>query len=85
MELLSFDDYFYEVWDGIDYSVVSPKIFRKNQDLIREVTYSMWNIYKNTYREVEEDYYVSDMSVERCTNVLSAIFLAFKNIGFKNN
>jgi hypothetical protein len=83
MDLLNFEDYFYEVWEMVPQTIVSDRDFDRNRSLIQEITFEYWNIYKNTAKEDEFSLIRSEMGTVRCSNLMCVLFKSFKQIGFK--
>jgi len=84
MDVLVFEDYFYEVWEMVPHSIVSDRDFDRNRSFIQEITFEYWNIYKNTCKEDAFGLVRSEMDTVRCSNLMCVLFKSFKQIGFKS-
>lgn len=83
MEVLSFDDYFYSVWEIVPHEIVNGYMYSRNKELIKELSYGLWEIYKNTFKVDEYGFVTSEMSVQRASKILTKVFETIKNIGLR--
>jgi len=82
MDILSYDDFFYDVWETVSYDIVPSRDYDRNKVLIREMTFGFYHIYKNTCT-IEGGYITSEMLPKRAAKLFEEIFSAIKKIGIK--
>lgn len=73
MNLLAFEDFLEQTWDYVSDKVVDDKTWNTHIDLIREVTFDYYIIYKNTY--FKED---TVLSPKIAGKLLESVFDKFK-------
>ena len=73
MDILNFDEFFYEVWENVSFKVVNSDQWGNNQEFIREITFDFYNIYKNTC-EIKDGNIYSEMSPTRVARLLTLVF-----------
>lgn len=83
MEVLNFDEYFYSVWELVPHEIVNAYMYERNRELIKEMTFGLWEIYKNTIKIDDYDFISSEMSTERAAKILTRVFESVKNIGLR--
>lgn len=83
MEFLNFDDYFYEVWNCVPIEVVNENTYERNKNLIKEMTYGLWEIYKKTFKIEAYEIISTEMSVERAAKILTNVFESVTKIGLR--
>jgi len=83
MEVLGFEDYYYEVWALVPHYIVDQDMYDSNRALIKEITYGLWEIYNITVEVDAYEFVTSDMSVERAAKLLTKIFESIQKIGIE--
>ena len=83
MEVLGFEDYYYEVWYLVPHYIVSKEMYNDNSGLIKEITYGLWEIYNNTVSVDDYEFITSDMSTERAAKLLTRIFESIQKLGIE--
>lgn len=83
MKVLSFDDYFYNVWELVPYTIVNEYTYDRNRDLIKEMTFGLWEIYKNTFKIDDYEFMTSEMSTERAAKILTRVFESVQKLGIR--
>lgn len=83
MDILNFDDYFYDVWDKVPHEVVDDRAYTRNLELIREMTFGLWDIYKNTCTIDDYGFIKTEMSTDRAAKIMTNIFENVKKIGIR--
>ena len=80
MEILNFEDFFYETWEKVPSEVVNDYVWSNNIDLIKELTFVFYNIYYNSII-IKDNYITSEMDPQRTANLLISIFSTINKIG----
>lgn len=50
-ELLNYEDFFVYSWDYVSEKIVSDEYWSDNRELINDITFEVYNIYKNTFQQ----------------------------------
>lgn len=82
MEELKYEEFFDEVWDYVSEDIVSDDFWDENQSMLRELTYALYYMYKNSLVKTNYDSVIFNPLSPKVVAKLIEIF--FTNLKLKH-
>jgi hypothetical protein len=79
--VLGFEEFLEEVWDYVSENVVTDAFYRDNIDLIREITFRLYQLFKGKIVEVESNIFETRLTTKECGRILEDTFSAIISFG----
>ena len=82
MVILTYEEFFSELWTYFSDECITDEYYEENQDVIRDFIHSFYKIYKNTSRIDDYGCLVTDMTPMRASTMLENILTSLIKFGY---